>query len=455
MARKAKNGIPPLGGSGGPEPSLNPITLHGKKLVAGLIWEPLTSYRNYMAEAKRIGKSRKMEMVAIRKSPSQIQAGFAPRTKERLKGLYSFAAVLAGALGESWMGAFALSDGRYAFVTVIDGVVLPGQDIVGDRDKIEQALTKTYSLVTADPAKALKLQKNIIAPADFQFSNDNRTVEDILRPEHFKKEHLLKPLALGLTPREIVIGIVGLTAVGGIAVGASWWMERREAEKAQQAAMQQATELEKQKLEAQREIPQPWMTQPNAKLMLTAAAESLDQNPLSYGGWLFAESACDATRCAAIYSRPDGGSTIGAFLLASKSANGARLSDDKGVVYIQLALSPEKTDLLPPFQQQEFGFTNYFQSFGDYVKASLEDAAAPVAVPGEPVAPPATWTKKTFKVDTTFPPERLFEGLDVTGLRITNITARIPGSTGQAGEGAFSCTGAVICWSITGEIYGR
>ncbi|CAD7741210.1 hypothetical protein LMG31884_47420 (plasmid) [Xanthomonas hydrangeae] len=454
MARKGI-GIPPLN-SEQVEASLNTITVHGKKLVGGLLWEPLDSPRHYMSEAKRIGKERKMEMVAIRKSDSAIQAGFAPRTKERLKGYYSLAATLAGCLGESWMGAFSVEDGRYVFVTVIDGIVLPGQDIIGDREKVEQALKKTYSLVTADPGKQIKLQKRIIAPAEFNFSNDNRTLGEILTPDAFRKEHQLTPLALGLTTREIVLGVVGITILGGAAFGALWWLDLRQARELQAEAMRKADELQKQKLEAQRAIPQPWLGQPNAKLMLDAAAHSLKNTRLSYGGWGYIESACDTQQCAAIYARPDDGAPIGAFLQAAQSVNGARLADNKGVVYYKVDLKPETGDLLKTMQQREFNFINYFQAFGPYVQATIE-APKDEVQPEDPAAQ-VTWKKRNFTVGTSFPPELLFEGLDLAGLRINSIVTRIPDQANASSESAqstFNCGDAVICWSINGELYGR
>lgn len=436
---------------------LNTITIHGKKLVGGLLWEPLESYRNYMAEAKRIGKDRKMEMVAIRKSESAIQAGFAPRTKQRLKGYYSLAATLAGCLGDSWMGAFAVGDGRFVFITVIDGIVLPGQDIIGERDKVMLALQKTYSLVTADKGKAEKLKGKIIAPAEFNFSDDNRSLTEILSSAAFRKEHLLRPLALGLTPREIAMGVGGVAAVGALALGVSLWMDKREEEERQAEALRQASEAEKQRLEARSAVPQPWVDLPNAKLLLEAAASALREMPLNYGGWDFVESACDPAQCAAIYSRPEHGSPIGAFLAASSEVGGARLADNKGVVYSKLDLSVEKGDLLQPIALREYSLVNYFQGFGPYASATLQDAPQPAEDPGNP-PPPVTWTKKNFTVSTAFPPERLFDGLDVSGLRVTSVAATVvdgAGAGAQTGGANSNCGDAALCWTIKGEIYGR
>jgi len=463
MFARKKNGIPPLGATaknsarGEPDVGANTVVVHGRRLVGGLLWEPLESYRNYMAEAKRIGKQRKMDMVAIRKSDSAIQAGFAPRTKERLKGHYSLAATLAGALGESWMGAFELEDGRYALVTVIDGIVLPGQDVIGDRERISAELNKTYSLVTADPVKAAKLEGKIIAPSSFNFSNDNRTVAEIIGPDSFKKEYLLRQLTLGLTAQQVLLGGVVVVVVGAAGAGALYWMEKREQREREALALTQATEQKRLELEAARSIPQPWTSQPDARKLLDAAAIALEDAPLSIAGWSYAESACDAQQCALIYRRASGGAPIGAFLSAAAAAGGKRLDDDTGVLYAKLELQPEKGDLLSPIAEREFAFVNYFQAFGPYVSTSITTAAA--VTPNDSTAPTPTWLKRDFTIGTAFPPELLLEGLDTTGLRITKIVAFVPNTeaatSSERPTTQFDCSSELICWNIQGELYGR
>ncbi|EKZ1926560.1 TPA: type 4b pilus protein PilO2 [Stenotrophomonas maltophilia] len=463
MFARKKNSIPPLGAaakasaSGGSDVGVNTLIVHGRKLVGGLLWEPLESYRNYMAEAKRIGKQRKMDMVAIRKSDSAIQAGFAPRTKERLKGHYSLAATLAGSLGESWMGAFELEDGRYALVTVIDGIVLPGQDIIGDRERISAELNKTYSLVTADPVKAAKLEGKIIAPASFNFSNDNRAVAEIIGPDSFRKEYLLRQLTLGLTAQQIALGGVAAAAVVAAGAGVLYWMEKREQAEREALALAQATEQKRLELEAARAIPQPWTSQPDARKLLGAAAMVLEDAPLSIAGWSYAESACDSQQCALIYRRAPGGTSIGAFLSAGAAAGGKRLDDGTGVIYSKLELAPEKGDLLSPIAEREYSFVNYFQAFGPYVSTSITAAAA--VAPADSGAPKPTWLKREFTIGTAFPPELLLEGLDTTGLRITKIVAFVPSTetanSSERPQTQFDCSSELICWNIQGELYGR
>lgn len=73
--------------------------------VTGLFWQPLTSPRSYMSEARNIGKKRNWDIVAIRKS-ARIQAGFVSKDAGVMKGMYSLAAALAGQLGDSWIESF-------------------------------------------------------------------------------------------------------------------------------------------------------------------------------------------------------------------------------------------------------------------------------------------------------------------------------------------------------------
>lgn len=64
------------------------LDYHRRRFVVGLQWETVRATRNLMKEVRRIGKERQLDVVAIRKSDA-IQAGFAPRTPQKLRGGYS------------------------------------------------------------------------------------------------------------------------------------------------------------------------------------------------------------------------------------------------------------------------------------------------------------------------------------------------------------------------------
>lgn len=134
-------------------------TVNGKQFVSGLFWQPLTRPRAYMKEAREIGKREGMDIVAIRHS-TIMQAGFVGKNQGVLKGMYSIAATLAGKLGSSWLGVFELDDGRYVFVAVNDGAIVPGCDMVGDRDEVREKLAYIYGLFSWE---------KVYVPANFEY----------------------------------------------------------------------------------------------------------------------------------------------------------------------------------------------------------------------------------------------------------------------------------------------
>jgi len=83
-------------GSRGPDVSI--LSYHGNKFVSGLFWRPLSSQRQYMKEARKLGKEEHLDIVAIRHSPTVIQAGFVSKSQGAVKGMYSLASALSGQL---------------------------------------------------------------------------------------------------------------------------------------------------------------------------------------------------------------------------------------------------------------------------------------------------------------------------------------------------------------------
>ena len=75
-------------GSRGPDVSI--LSYHGNKFVSGLFWRPLSSQRQYMKEARKLGKEEHLDIVAIRHSPTVIQAGFVSKSQGAVKGMYSW-----------------------------------------------------------------------------------------------------------------------------------------------------------------------------------------------------------------------------------------------------------------------------------------------------------------------------------------------------------------------------
>ena len=112
-------------GSRGPDVSI--LSYHGNKFVSGLFWRPLSSQRQYMKEARKLGKEEHLDIVAIRHSPTVIQAGFVSKSQGAVKGMYSLASALSGQFDGDFLACWKIDEDRYALVATLDGAIVPGR----------------------------------------------------------------------------------------------------------------------------------------------------------------------------------------------------------------------------------------------------------------------------------------------------------------------------------------
>lgn len=422
------------------------VAVNGASFVTGLYWMPLKSVRNPMAEAKKIGKDQGMEMVAIRQGRTVIQAGFAPKSKRKLKGMYSLAAALAGSLGDNWIGVFQIGADSYALIAVHDGAVLPGRDTIGSREQVELLFRKTYSLVASDANGQFNKQGRTIAPADFEAGAEPLSLEDLLPSTALKKTYRLRPLTLGLTPQEIALGAAGIAALAGLGYGAWWWMDKREEEQRQAdlLAAQQAQNAAA--VEAASALPRPWVTTPQVQSLVSACAAFWNDTPLAIGGWRFESGKCAPGQALATFRRNDG-TPVTAFAHAAQKHSGALPniyeqgnSGSIGAgIDVQPAAQPEE---LPPAREQLETFTSYFQRLGPNAQFSITEK--PYTPPADnPEAPVPDWITNGFQITSPLPPHLLFEALDTRGLRVFEISVSLDTST------------ANLTWTVNGEMYGR
>ncbi len=127
-------------GSRGPDVSI--LSYHGNKFVSGLFWRPLSSQRQYMKEARKLGKEEHLDIVAIRHSPTVIQAGFVSKSQGAVKGMYSLASALSGQFEGDFLACWKVDEDRYALVATLDGAIVPGQDLVTTFDEARDRIRK-------------------------------------------------------------------------------------------------------------------------------------------------------------------------------------------------------------------------------------------------------------------------------------------------------------------------
>ncbi len=425
--------------------------INGHSLVSGLLWEKLDKPRSYMAEARARGKAYGMDIVAIRESNTATQAGFAPKNRGAYKGMYSFAHVMADILGDNCLAVFALPNERYALFAVLDGSIVPGSDIVGDRETIEQTQNKFRNLVAGTQHQ----WKRMIAPEGFELSDETLALSDIITARVLKRTQQLRQLTFGLSPHEMrrlgLSAAAVIVVVGGALYAWHWHSQRlllAQQEKEQQDAISNAKAIAAAAAAAHKAglLAHPWASVPEADTVLSDCLPKLRKFPLSLGGWVLTSAKCEASgSLGAIYKRM-GTQTVGDFETAATNyahvpvviLDGAETAGVGGAFPIERG----KDEDVPASNDARNGFSNQFQALGISVPLVL------VPVPPTPPnqknpAPMPDWQTYSFEVKTTLDPGIVLTGLSRAGLRITELNV-------QFDEGSAS-----LSWTITGDQYAR
>jgi hypothetical protein len=468
----------------GNEPTLDHVVsteINGNTFLSGLIWRRLNSPRTYMSEAKRIGRELKnMEMVAIRKGRT-IQAGFAPKqadhkSRRALRQMYSLAACVAGRLGENGIGVFALPSGRYAFVAVHKGAVLPGLDIVGDREEMLKLLRENYSLMTSSKtAEGI----TVIAPQDFGGDAKHETLEELLSGASLSPEHRLQPLRFGLTKQEWMLYAGSAVALAVMGVGAAaWWrhhklavQEEIDAANAQAIASKNAEALAK----AQAALVRTWQHMPDARDMIDACEDVMLDTDVSLGGWVFASAKCyadplgnrSADYVEVVYRGGAGMTPTSAFLGAVKELGAAasitrdaqgntmgtlrrRLArlDGKSWKPLENPTRQKPVSELPLADDQIASLVDVVESLPKGL-ANTSAELVPWSPPKEnPNAPAPDWRTYTLTITTKLPADELLKQQSLGGVWLTSIDVARDGTSNGSTETHFTTT-------LHGNIYGR
>ncbi|WP_375122208.1 type 4b pilus protein PilO2 [Pseudomonas sp. LW8] len=437
--------MPPI-----PISDISIVKINGKDFVSGLMWQPLSRPRSYMAEAREIGKRDSMDIVAIRLGLSMIQAGFVQKGNGVTKGMFSLASALAGQIREqSWIGAFLLPNGLYALVAVHGGLIVPGCDVIGGKDQIFNLL------VEKDSQRRIMEFDKVYHPEDFGYRGAPLDIEEVLPSGAKLKDYALKPLTFGLTKREIItIGCTTLALVIAL-IGYSQWTDYQRQEAIKEAARLEAERLAKlaelnalagaeQTFQA---LQHPWASIPGIEDFLNACQGAIDSQALSLGGWPFESALCNTAIIEPVYKRS--GTTFNDLIAAGQGrfpappvlmegGERARFGDE-----IKLGVGGD--DELSGFAVVQANFTSHMQKLD--LKAELVEVPAtplPANLPGQEHAPPPPlpdWKTYSFSLTSPYTPKFIFAGLNLPGVRLVEMTVVREGHQ--------------LSWSIKGEIYAR
>lgn len=425
--------------------------INGNSFVSGLLWQPLNR-RQYMKEAREIGATEQMDIVAIRVTRTRRQAGFVSRTAGVGKGMYSLAAALTGLLGDTWLGGFALPDGRYALVAVHGGAIIPGADkILDSLDELEMEIRRFGSSLKFD-------DEQIFCPSELNFGGKVVDIESILTAKRLDKSFALRPLKFGLSGAELAKFGAGLIVVAALVAGYFAWSAYQDklafeaavqAERIKAAELERINALARQKL-VEKALEHPWAKMPLPLDFISACNAELHPLPLSIGGWHSESVRCDLSSFEATYTRAPGTTAKQVAAAAVKwfdNAPGFSDGGNRAIFSNQLLTLLAGDEELMPVSKALAEVYSHFQAISVSAEINEVPYVAPVVetlpgadnTPQEPLPLP-NWQKYSVSVETTIPPEILFHGLTSQGIRLTEIIVTRSPTSG-------------ITWAVKGEIY--
>ena len=412
---------------------INIITVNGYKMVTGLLWQPLNNPRNYMAEARSLGKKHNMDIVAVR-TGRHCQAGFVSKNNGVNKSMYSMAATLSGFLGDDWIGIFPISntdetqEKKYVFIAVAEGSIVPGCDMVGNYEDVAMKAQQTSIMFTDENPM------DIYASQDFEHLGikDFYTLEEIIVSANVKKEYKLRALQFGLSKEEwILVSLLSVIVVISLYILHLWYQKKQE--EARQAEILHQIELEEMQKRSREELLKtallhPWAKTSTATDFINRCNYSIDQLPLSVGGWIFTDAACKPTGIEIKYSNT-GVSTVNDLMSELVSQGVTAAIDDSGnTASMTLAINvPASDEEVEPTAARLNSFFSMFQELGLPVNLQRQPEPAPAvqADPNQPPLPPPDWNSFHYKVDSEIDPNIIFNHQNDNGVRVDVFTVKL------------------------------
>ncbi|MBN3815212.1 type 4b pilus protein PilO2 [Paraburkholderia sp. Se-20369] len=433
------------------------VEISGYGYVSNLFWQPLNNARSYMAEAKTFGKQNGWDIVAIRRG-TRIQAGFVDSGSRNLKGMYSLAASLASQLGDSWLGAFRLKDGRYAVVGVYEMLVCPGLDrICVNAEEAKKLLTNALNTHDFD-------SDSIFAPSELEFASQDRDIYQVLSAKAVRKENRLKQLTFGMSTRQLVTaGASAVLAAGAIAGYVEWDAHQQAVRERQMAIARAAAQkrLDELNATARRQLVEaalahPWAVQPTSSDFVEACTRKTNALPLNVKGWTFSNADCTFNGLVVTYVR-DGGTVEGIKTAAPEvfGAPAAVPGGDQATVTLPLQVPAGGDDVVVSADDEMSAFLTHFQQIGEtpHIQELPVKIQPPKVPEGEPPmeAPVATWRQIHFDFDGPEQPSTHFVAGNATTVSLSNI----PGLRIEKVTTTLKADDATLTWHVEGNIYAK
>lgn len=413
----------------------------GKRVfAAGLFWQPLRGGKLTKKDAAQFASDHGMHFVGYHHARGQVQAGFATSGPANLTKAYSLAATLTEAFGSSWIAVFVLPSGQAVMAAAHDGTILAGTDLMGPIDQVRALFAETTEILYG----ADQQWGRIIAPADWCPGAEPLELEAVLGSTKPPARSRMKPVKFTLTRRHVIAVACGLAVVSGAGVATKVYVDAaREAERLARIEKARLLQEEREQAEINRRIVNgPWTELPPAQVMIKMCSEGWSQVPLSIEGWVFDRGQCAVNSLTAVYRRK-GASTVGVFSAAVEPRFGDPMVSENGeVAAITFSAGMPLADegVLPSIRRQTLDLLTHMQLQGLHV--SLGEVRKGGVEKGDSNQVPA-WHAHSFDITTQVPPDSMFNGLSLSGLRIKTIDLQLDHGTSQ------------MTWAVSGDIYGK
>lgn len=432
-------------------PRVQILQHRGKSFVTGLRWHPLGSVTGHMKEARQYGREHQLDIVAIRRTPAIIQAGFVARSDGVIKGMYSLAATLAGQLGDSWIAAWKTAPDldQYALVAVYQGGVISGCDMIGTGAEVRRRVAQQRS-------RGIHFTHEYL-PVEFEMGGQPIDIEDLLQPSRLKREYRLRPLVFGLSKAELLQCVMlGLLITAG-AIGWAQWQSHQD-----QIAREAAFQAEKKRLDdlarlqkdsgkeqSPEALEHPWAKRPSVADFVAHCSKVFYQLPLSIQGWQFSNAQCDGVHVLSSYKRT-GNSTADDLIAATKEhfSDSPAFFDEGNSATLKVDISIPAAGDEPLMDAIDIlaNLSSWLHSFSQ--APTLKEVPVVVliepAIPGQPAPPPPPppqWKQFELRFATGITPLDSLTGMPAQGLRLREISTEY-----QAGH---------LLWSVTGDLYAK
>lgn len=398
---------------------LNPgVTVSDRKSrrdwVAGMQWEKPHTRFQWLRHGARAADT---HYLIYGHRPQALAGNVSPaRARSRF---YSLAVAFRLCEGGNAWGIYRLSreQDSWVFFAVSNGHLSVMGDVTGTRAEV-QAAAETFLLFNDSDAARLRCAAAADDSVD-ALSFTSRLTRSQLRRCRLSRR--VSPAALAL-PSLLLISLLG----------AGWYARDTLSERAKQAADEAAFRarlaMTPAKPAAPASAPHPWAHQLPVPDMLSFCWLTREPLYASVAGWRVTDAECVQQGIRLRYTAMPG-ATVSDFakrareLLGHSAVFNLEEGGKNGDVFIPLHVKPAQfqDEKLPGADELLMRFISHLQRRNIGVK--FTEVKPPVLAPGEELkTAPQDWREFTFTVSSRLQPERLLQGLDTTGIRLSGVS---------------------------------